>query len=245
MSQISCKNCNSKTNGKYCNSCGQRTSINEVSFKETFNDILNAVFSIEAPLIITFKILFVNPGKLFKDFFNGKRKYYYKPVSFFIFTTILFVLLSDLLNYNPFHIEPKEIDQDKLALLINNATIFFAKNINNMLLVFVLTYGFILKLFFYDKYKLIETIIISFYTIGLYTFFTTLSMISLEYLSHNFQILSFILTGFYVIYSNISFLKKINFIIIFKLVVVYFLSFVSFSLLSIGLSALILWFKNF
>ena len=95
-----CKNCGHLTQINYCSFCGQRTSVNKVTLSETFHDFVNAIFSVNAPFFITTKLLFVNPGKLFREYLAGKRKAYYKPVAFFILITIIYVVILQILDFN-------------------------------------------------------------------------------------------------------------------------------------------------
>ncbi|NOX46877.1 MAG: DUF3667 domain-containing protein [Chlorobi bacterium] len=46
-------------------------------------------FALEGPFWLTIKLLFVNPGKLFREYIAGKRKAYYKSVAFFFLIAML------------------------------------------------------------------------------------------------------------------------------------------------------------
>jgi len=242
---VICKNCESVTSGKYCSNCGQRTSINKVTFIETFQDFIDAVFSVNSPLLLTLKLLIINPGKLFREYLNGKRKMYYKPVPFFILSTIIFLLVIGFFDFNPFSNGMKgEVESDKVASIIKLGSEFFARNINNILLIYVFALGVLLKLFFYKKYSLAEYIAISFYLGGFYTIISCLSISYLKFLGEQFGGISIFVLVVYVIYALISFFESRSFSTIIKIILVFLISFVLFSLLGYLLSFFIIWIKS-
>ncbi|PWK19011.1 DUF3667 domain-containing protein [Xanthomarina spongicola] len=239
-----CKNCNSEISGSYCSSCGQRTTIHKVTFKETFQDFMDVVFSINSPLFLTLKLLVINPGKLFNEYLNGKRKTYYRPVPFFILTTIVFVLIRVLLDYDPMEnmvvVGNESMDQS----LINNAGIFMAKNINNIIFTFVFSFAIFVKLFFYKKYTFAEYLAVSFYVIGFYIIITTILMFGLQYAGAQYRMVPFIILFFYMIYVLTSLFKKNKVLTILKTVFVFLFSIFFYMIFGYGISFLIVWLKT-
>lgn len=242
--EVICKNCGSSTQGKYCHNCGQRTSINKVTFKETFQDFVDTVFSVNSPLLLTLKLLLTNPGKLFREYLSGKRKTYYKPVPFFILISVVFVLIKALINFDPLQgvvmVGGKELDMN----LFNNAAIFMAKNANNIIFIFVFTFSVMIKLFFYKKYAFAEFIAVSFYVIGFYTIITTALMFFMKYVNSQLKMLPFMLMAIYVIYALTSFFKTRSFLTIIKAIVAYFFAVIFYIILGYGISLLIVWLKT-
>ena len=240
-----CKNCESELNGKFCNNCGQRTSVGKVTFKETFQDFMDMVFSVNAPLMLTLKMLIVNPGKLFREYLNGKRKKYYKPVAFFILSTVVYLILISILNYNPFSNLASAGDVSKdFDLLLNQANEFMAQNMNNFLFVFVFSFGILLKLFFYKRYSLIEYIAVSFYLVGVFTIIIVVFMPFLKFSYPESGYIPFVLMGCYLIFAIPSFFKNRILITILKTIFVYIISIIIYSIFSFLLSFFIIWLKN-
>lgn len=242
-----CKNCEIPIQGNYCANCGQKTSITKITFKETFQDIIAMFFSVNAPLLLTLKLTFLNPGKLFREFIAGKRKTYYKPVPFFILMTVLYVIIRTILNYNPMDgVDLKEFsDSEKVNLSMESGR-FMAKNITNFLFFFVFTLGISMKLFFRKKYTLAEYIAIAFYLIGVYTFMVSLLMFCFTYIpmKWHWKPLSLMLMLLYFIYAFVSLFQDATFKTIIKGFFTYILAIVCFVVLSFGLSILmILFFK--
>uniref|UniRef100_UPI00404B6AD8 DUF3667 domain-containing protein n=2 Tax=Gelidibacter sp. TaxID=2018083 RepID=UPI00404B6AD8 len=240
-----CKNCNSEVNSNYCHNCGQRTSIYKVTFSETFQDVINSMFSIDAPLWVTIKTLILNPGKLFRDYLSGKRKTYYKPVTFFILTTIVFVLVKALLNYDPMQNMVQVQQGSKDLSLFYDAGIYMAKNINNIIFTFVFSFAVLTKLFFYGKYSLAEYLAVSFFTVGFYMIITTVTMFLLQFGVAQLRMVPFVLMFFYVIYALMSLFQTKDLLTIIKIVLVYLFAIIFYLFLGYGISLLIVWIKSF
>ncbi len=240
---MKCKNCNTELSRDFCPNCGQRASINKVTFKETFQDFIDVIFSVNAPLFLTLKLLVVNPGKLFREYLSGRRKTYYKPVPFFILTALIMIFTRSMLDYDPMSNMVDMGGESINESLINSAGVFMSKNINNIIFSFVFAFAVFVKLFFSRSYSFAEYIAVSFYVIGFYLFFTSVLIFGLQYLKPQFRMVPFILMFFYVMYALISFLKKKNAFTILKIIMVYFLSVIFFMIIGYGTSLLIVWLK--
>jgi hypothetical protein len=239
-----CKNCEKKVQGNYCTSCGQKTSINEVTFKETFQDLSDAIFSIEAPLLTTLKMLVINPGKLFTEYLSGKRKTYYRPVTFFILMTVIYLLIRELINYDPFGSTILQVNDLTTSQLLTKARNFMLFNIDKLLFVFVFSLGLMMKLFFYNKKSLAEFFAISFFLMGIYTILTTLNMFYIRFIDNSFQGIHIVMMLLYFIYAMVSFFIKKKLLIIIKSVFTYVIAFFVYGFLAFGLSFLMVWIKN-
>lgn len=88
-----CKSCGNKFTGKYCNSCGEKVyTINDKRIKNLFSEAFHFLTHFEGTLLTTIKTLFTKPGMISLDYCNGQRKKYYKPLSFFLFLVILYLI---------------------------------------------------------------------------------------------------------------------------------------------------------
>ncbi|MGB5363315.1 MAG: DUF3667 domain-containing protein [Aureibaculum sp.] len=239
-----CKNCNSKLAGKYCNVCGQRSSVHKITFRDTFQDLIETVFSVNTPLWITLQMLIINPGKLFREYLEGKRRTYYKPVAFFILTTIVYIVLRSLIGYDPMGNTVIE-QNDKLDVnLFMAAGKFMVANINNILFLFVFSSGLSLKLFFYKKYSLAEYLAISFYLVGIYNLLGAIFMFYLQFVNPELKFLPALLMLFYMVYALTSFYADRKFLVTVKTILFYFLAYFFYVAFGYGLSFLIVWLKN-
>ena len=238
-----CKNCESNTQGKYCAECGQKTTIGKVTFKETIQDLFDAIFSIEAPLIATLKMLALNPGKLFKEYLAGKRKKYYKPVTFFILMTVIYLVIRGIIKFDPFGSNLMQVDDPSSSQLLAKAREFFLVNINKLLFAFVFSLGLILKLFFYKKYTLAEFLAVSFYLMAVYTLLTTLNMFYIRFIDASFQAWHIIIMVLYFTYAMISFFEGNKILVTVKSLFAFVLAFYLYGFLGFAFSFLIVWLR--
>lgn len=235
-----CKNCEAPISGAYCSNCGQRSIIKTLSFKETFSDLASGLFSFEAPFWRTLMRLFLNPGKLFREYLSGKRKTYFKPVSFFILFTAIHLLIRSLLDYDPMGGVPER--PDATNNIFREAGKFMVQNINNILFIFVFTLSIFMKFFFYRKYSWAEYIAIAFYLVGIYIFIGTLNIFLLVFFNTGLQFISMALMLLYFVYAMVSFFQDQKVWVAIKALFLYLLATALYVVLGFGFSLLIVYF---
>jgi hypothetical protein len=77
-----CLNCNAGYVGKFCPDCGQKSSTHRVTFHAILHDIPHSVFHIDKGLFYTFWQMLYMPGKLVKNYVDGKRVKYFAPLAY-------------------------------------------------------------------------------------------------------------------------------------------------------------------
>jgi len=239
-----CKNCNALVKGNFCSHCGQRTIIHKITFSETFHDLVSSLFLEEGPLWQTLKLLVNNPGKLFREYLDGKRKTYYKPITFFVLMTAIYLVIRGVINYDPFGSNLLQVQDPTAGQFLLKARNFFLLNIDKLLFVFVFSLGMMLKLFFYTKNSLAEFLAIAFYLMAVYTFLTILNMFYIRYIDKSFQGIHIIIMTLYFIYAMVSFFKKKKVLVIIKSLFVYVLAFFLYGFMAFSLSVFMVWIKN-
>ncbi|MBC8753185.1 DUF3667 domain-containing protein [Kordia sp. YSTF-M3] len=238
-----CKNCDASVDGNYCATCGQRTTIAKITIKDTFQEIMNMFFSVNAPLMVTLKYAIINPGKLFREFIHGKRKTYYKPVAFFILMTIVYVIVNAILKYDPIHSEMiKDATGDMESLAFRSGK-FMRNNITNFLFFFVFSFGISLKLFFRKHYSLAEYFAVAFYLTGMYTLLISCLMYLISEISVYWRPIPFLIMLLYFLYAITSFFQSKQFLIFLKGIIAYIFAVVLYILFSFGLSMFIISFS--
>ena len=244
--QTYCYNCDQPCDNHYCPSCGQRTAIHKVTIRETFQDLADQLFSLSAPLPLTLKMLLLNPGQLFRDYLSGKRKRYYKPISFFLLTTLLYIFIRWLLDFNPLGqtignpTDNPLVEEDLLA----EAGDFMFQNINNLLFILVLTLAMVMKPFYFKNHTIAEYLAVSFYLVGFYTLLTTLNIFYIQFLDQSTQYLAMVFMWVYFIYAMVSFFERRKWLVAIKALFVYFLAYALYVVLAFYLSYLIVFFNQ-
>ncbi|MEQ9404815.1 MAG: DUF3667 domain-containing protein [Cyclobacteriaceae bacterium] len=206
-----CLNCESETNGNFCQTCGQSTRAHRITFRETFNDFFSSAFALEGPLLYTLRLLIVNPGKLFREFIGGKRKRYYKPVAFFIVLTAIYIVVRALINYDPFHGQEAIANVPEKQKVFVEAGRFMVANINNIMFFLVFSVGLNQKMFFRKKYNLAEYITVGFYVSGIYILLGLLVAMFSVYVFWITPRINFVFLFSYLFYVSVSFHQKKSF----------------------------------
>ena len=90
-----CENCGSLLSGPYCSQCGQKAAERIVPIWHMITEALEAVIELDMRVLWTLpKFLFL-PGRLTKEYINGRRKRYIRPFRLYLFTTfVLFTVLA-------------------------------------------------------------------------------------------------------------------------------------------------------
>ncbi len=88
-----CLNCGTEPIGNYCHNCGQQKITPGISVKNSFDEYFYKTIYWESSFSYTVKELFLAPGNFVRNFINGKRKDYVKPVGFFLMTVSFFILM--------------------------------------------------------------------------------------------------------------------------------------------------------
>lgn len=83
---------------KYCPECGQLNSTKRLSFDDFFYEFLSGFYAYDSQLRRTVRVMLFSPGKLTKDYVQGKRARYVNPFKFYLTVTILFFLVYGFLQ---------------------------------------------------------------------------------------------------------------------------------------------------
>jgi len=96
-----CLNCGSKleTTDRFCSHCGQRTKGAKIPLRDFIGDFFQDYFTVDSKFFKSIFLLMIRPGRLTKQFNEGKRKSYIAPLRMYLFTSfIYFFLLSISVN---------------------------------------------------------------------------------------------------------------------------------------------------
>ncbi|KIC57806.1 hypothetical protein RM53_09270 [Brevundimonas nasdae] len=89
-----CSDCGAETSGNFCANCGQPTHVHR-SLLHLGEELLHGVMHFDARIWRTLPLLWVNPGKLTREWIEGKRTRYVSPLAIFLFTLfVMFFALS-------------------------------------------------------------------------------------------------------------------------------------------------------
>ncbi|MDR2085270.1 MAG: DUF3667 domain-containing protein [Bacteroidales bacterium] len=92
-----CKNCGTEFTGTYCYNCGQKNDTERLTTKLIFKNFFSSFTNLDRGVLLTINLLFTNPGKLIKDYIEGKRVIYAKPFTMLIILSSIYGILYSFL----------------------------------------------------------------------------------------------------------------------------------------------------
>ena len=93
-----CLNCGTDLKGPFCYYCGQPDRNFLRFFPALFRDMLEDLLDLDSRFMRTIKPLLFKPGRLTRDYMQGRRFRYAPPMRLYIFSSIVFFLLAALLS---------------------------------------------------------------------------------------------------------------------------------------------------
>lgn len=86
--ESACLNCDTMLVGSHCHACGQAAHVHK-TLGAFFHDLLHGVFHFEGKIWRTLPMLAIRPGKLTREYIDGRRASYVSPIALFLFCVFL------------------------------------------------------------------------------------------------------------------------------------------------------------
>lgn len=86
--ESACLNCGTLLVGSHCHTCGQAAHVHK-TLGAFFHDLLHGVFHFEGKIWRTLPMLVIRPGKLTREYIDGRRASYVSPIALFLFCVFL------------------------------------------------------------------------------------------------------------------------------------------------------------
>ncbi|WP_265587078.1 DUF3667 domain-containing protein [Sphingomicrobium arenosum] len=83
-----CLNCGCALEGEYCHCCGQKAEVH-FTIGGLVHDVVHGVLHLDGKFWRTLPMLVWQPGRLTRDYVEGKRARYISPIAFYLFTVVL------------------------------------------------------------------------------------------------------------------------------------------------------------
>ncbi len=96
-----CKSCGNQFTGFYCNLCGEKVIVpQDRSFRAFLGSILIALTLADSKFLRTLWLMVKNPGFISKQFAEGRRVKYLKPLSVFFVLNLIYFLVPSIQLFN-------------------------------------------------------------------------------------------------------------------------------------------------
>jgi len=173
-----CLNCDTQVADKFCPHCGQKATVDRLTWHHLLEETVHFFTHIEKGFLRTTKELITKPGAVHKNFLDGKRKTYHKPVSFLLIWVAVFLLLTALTKrFGSFDREASSSFLN-IGLEVESMIHKYQALIEMLILPFTALNGWLLL--GYPKISYLEFLITGFYRFGVfYIFFSVLYILAL------------------------------------------------------------------
>jgi len=112
---IKCMNCGTELKGPFCYYCGQPDKNFMRFFPVLLRELLEDTLDFDSRFTRTLKPLLFKPGKLTRDYLDGKRFRYVPPLRLYIFSSIAFFFLAAFLAGDAIHFT-RDVDGEDQAV---------------------------------------------------------------------------------------------------------------------------------
>jgi hypothetical protein len=89
-----CLNCGTALRGQYCGNCGQRARSRLISLWELLQDAFGDLFELDSRLWRTLIPLLIRPGRLTRDYLEGRRARYMPPFRMYLVLSVIFFVVA-------------------------------------------------------------------------------------------------------------------------------------------------------
>jgi uncharacterized membrane protein (DUF373 family) len=92
----SCKNCSTEFEGDFCPACGQKAKTERITFRQMLGELRYHVIDFDQGFWFTMYQLALRPGHATREYLEGKRVGYVKPVKFIFWAFAVTFLIASL-----------------------------------------------------------------------------------------------------------------------------------------------------
>lgn len=125
-----CKNCQSEFDDsfKYCPDCGQKADTRRLNWISLSDNLAKGWFGSDRGIFFTLKALFTRPGKMMKEYVEGKRIQYFGPFQMLFLLAALYYFLHFV-----FGLENEKIVENNNHITINAKSVEFPTFVNQLI----------------------------------------------------------------------------------------------------------------
>jgi hypothetical protein len=105
--ESACLNCGAVLVGEHCHACGQHAHVHR-TLGAFFHDLAHGALHFEGKVWRTLPLLFLKPGKLTREYIDGRRASYVSPIALFLFA--VFAMFATLQVSHLIDPEPVEAE---------------------------------------------------------------------------------------------------------------------------------------
>ena len=171
-----CQNCGSAlARGKnYCSHCGQEARTSRLTLTQLWHDLLHALTHVDRSVLSLLRPLLIWPGYVARDYVEGKRKRYFRPLSWLV---VIVGLVSAEVVVSGFHVAIANNPSPLLNVLQRHVNLVFLFQVPLLAL-------FCRLLFRRDGFNSAEFLVLAAYTVSVRTLFFGVVLVPLSSIFH-------------------------------------------------------------
>lgn len=112
-----CKNCGTSLEGWFCHACGQNADTHHRSILHLIWEAIEGMFHLDGRLANTLPLLFFKPGKLAKDYMEGRIVRHVPPFRTFLVALLLFIFAAEHAIHTFRHEQELKEEKEAQALM--------------------------------------------------------------------------------------------------------------------------------
>ena len=93
---LACRNCGAQAPSRFCPDCGQETTLHPPTLVEFLHEFVGHYVALEGELWRTLWVLLRRPGRLTREYLDGRRRRYVLPLRLYLTASFLFFLVLKL-----------------------------------------------------------------------------------------------------------------------------------------------------
>jgi hypothetical protein len=93
---LACRNCGTQAPLKFCPECGQETALHPPTLREFLHEFVGHYVALEGTLWRTLALLLARPGRLTREYLDGRRRRYVLPLRLYLTASFVFFLVLKL-----------------------------------------------------------------------------------------------------------------------------------------------------
>lgn len=109
MGSLACGNCGARLTGRYCAECGQSATDRSKSLARVIGDAAQDFLHLDSRVLRTLGMLLFLPGKMTRQFMDGRRVSFVPPLRLYLFSSLIFFLILSLANVALFVVDLVEL----------------------------------------------------------------------------------------------------------------------------------------
>lgn len=108
-----CHNCGAPLHGRFCSACGQKDHPLEPTAGEVLAEVARELSDLDGRILRSVRRLFLSPGFLTKEYFEGRRVSWVSPVRLYLVFSVSYFAITSLTGASPLDIDIRFTGEDE------------------------------------------------------------------------------------------------------------------------------------